>query len=73
MFVRTEAENLLDTPQGPFSVAWAYFNPSMDKKLQALLSLSEKAYPFTNFNGCEWMSDQIANFTGHVITHPRRD
>ena len=33
MFVRTEAENLLDTPQESFSawVTWANFNPSMDK------------------------------------------
>ena len=31
MFVRTEAENLLDTRKGPFSATWANFNPSMDK------------------------------------------
>ena len=57
IFVRTEAENVLDTPQGPFSVTWANFNPSMDKWLQTRLSLSENTYPFPNFNGSEWMSD----------------
>ena len=34
---------------------------------------NEITYPFTNFNGCEWIINFIPYFTGDVITHPSWD